>query len=139
MRRFMLIAAVLAVLVGVLAVPAAADPPIEAASANELDRVNPCTGEPNVVTLTGTARIHPGHPNNFVARTTWAITTSDGYTGSGVENMVLTKSIARAHLTLRLSNGEGSRYHIISTLVFNIDQQELKVFFETSKCNGRGV
>ena len=49
---------------------------------NQFDDVNPCTGETNTITLTGTTW-WDGHNNNWVARTRVTATTSDGFEGSG--------------------------------------------------------
>jgi hypothetical protein len=79
MRRSLTLLATVMVLIGLIAAPAAADPPTEAPFLAEFTDVDPCTGLEMDITVMGTFFDHIGHNNNFVGR----IGERTGFTSSG--------------------------------------------------------
>ena len=72
--------ATIAILIGLVAAPAVADPPTTVASfTNVYPGADPCNGDTQVFTLNGTATAHIGHNNNFVGRSFMTGTTDAGY------------------------------------------------------------
>ena len=91
MRRVLTLLATIAILIGLVAAPAAADKPVESTQILHFDETNsplplndPCTGESmdyfDIVLVT---RLHEGHPNNIVGITKGYGTTGSGYVLSG--------------------------------------------------------
>ena len=101
-----------------------AGPPLEFPVNNQFPAVNPCTGLPITVTLTGTLWVQP-HPNNRVIRVKGTTTTSDGYTGrynetwTGSDNGPGGMSIRT--INTQVTNSSGSRYMV--HLVWVIDNK----------------
>ena len=81
MRRSLTLLTVVVVLIGLIAVPAAADPPtIEPQEPFTFTAVDPCTGFEHDITVTITFFDHLGHNNNAVLRDTDRIgSTTSGY------------------------------------------------------------
>ena len=68
MRRLLTLLATVTVLIGLVAAPAAADPPTEAPFEANFSDIDPCTGLEMDITVMGTFFDHLGHDNNFVCR-----------------------------------------------------------------------
>lgn len=70
MRRTLMLAAAAAMLIGLLAAPAAADRPAEFGpfTNGPFPEIDPCTGGDMYVTINFTVFVHEGHKNNFVIR-----------------------------------------------------------------------
>jgi len=67
MRRSLTLLATVAILIGLVAAPAAADKPTEIPYLDEFTDFDPCTGEEMDVTVEGTIFLHE-HKNNLVHR-----------------------------------------------------------------------
>jgi hypothetical protein len=72
----------------VMASPASADKPAEYPIFDQFEDTNPCTGLEHMITFEGTERVHE-HKNNVVIKIRIAVTTSDGFEGNLVGNVVL--------------------------------------------------
>ena len=78
-RRFTLLVTV-GILIGLMAVPAAADAPVVFGPFEfGFDSIDPCTGEEHSGTVYGTFHGHFDHNNNFVLRVDETGTTDSGY------------------------------------------------------------
>lgn len=88
---------------------------LEAASAPVRDQftivftdVNPCSGAPHTVTLTGFRLIHE-HNGRFVIRIQRTITTSSGFVGRGGDTFVANRNIEKVSINDMLTNASGDR------------------------------
>ena len=81
MRRLFTLLAAVAVLVGLMAAPAAADPPtvFTIPPPTPFLDPDPCTGLDHLITFNVTLHEHQGHSDNFVARAEVTGFTSSGY------------------------------------------------------------
>ena len=93
MRRSLTLLATVAILIGLVAAPAAADRPTEFPYLDEFKDFDPCTGLPMDVTLEGTRFVHE-HKNNLVDRLGERTgSTSSGYVLiGGHDNLRITKN-----------------------------------------------
>lgn len=80
MRRSLTLLASIVILTGLIAAPAAADPPtVFGPFEFSFDGVDPCTGEDHEGTLSFTVYSHEDHANNLVGRVETTGTTDSGY------------------------------------------------------------
>lgn len=70
MRRALILLATAMILIGLIAAPAAADRPTEIGPITNgpFPDIDPCTGDPMMVTINFTVFVHEGHKSNFVVR-----------------------------------------------------------------------
>jgi hypothetical protein len=85
----------------------------------QFDDMNPCSGLPITVTLTGTAWIND-HDGQTVVRTQVTVATSDGLEGRGTSTEVTTGNISAFTLNHMLTNTSGAR--IRAHLLLVLDQ-----------------
>ena len=111
MRRIALLAVVASLFVGVLAVPAMADKPIEFVVGVSFDDVNACTGEAHTVNLTFNITERENKNNNVVTIKT-DVATSDGWTGGGGQTVVENSNVVNDTLNLWARDGEGGAYKV---------------------------
>lgn len=101
-----------------LAAPAAADPPTAFPFEFVFADVNPCTGVPQTVTISGTEFVHV-HDGRVSGRGERTITTSDGFVGHGTHSFVDNGQILMFRAADILTDGSGDR--IRATAVFVLD------------------
>jgi hypothetical protein len=120
----------LPVLLGLLALafaaPAAADRPTEFPILDVFPDVNPCTGNPMIVTFTGTASVHE-HGSREVGIAHRTITTSDGFVGHGTDTFVDNGQVLMFRLTDIMTNASGDRFRARSLFVLDISTDTVRV------------
>jgi hypothetical protein len=121
-----LVVGLLSVLALAFAVPAAADPPTPIEFVDVFPDVNPCTGDPMMVTITTTGREH-SHGSRLVFHSERTITTSDGFVGRGTESFVDNGQVLRARLTDIMRNASGDRFRARAVFVFDLSTETVRV------------
>ncbi|MDQ0577639.1 hypothetical protein [Agromyces albus] len=107
-----------ALMVMMLASPAAADPPTPDSGLISFPDVNPCTGETHTVTIELTFYQHD-HGDGFIERGVSSVTTSSGFEGGGTSTIVETEGAFVFRLVDVLSDEAGSR--IMARTIFIVD------------------
>jgi hypothetical protein len=132
---------VLPVLLGLLALavaaPAAADRPTEFPILDVFPDVNPCTGNPMIVTFVGTVLVHE-HGSREVAVAHRTITTSDGFVGHGTDSFVQNGQVLRARLTDIMTNASGDRFRAHFVFVLDLSTGTVRVDKGELTCLGPG-
>ena len=122
-----LIAGVLSLLALTIAGPAAADPPSSASFEETFPDVNPCTGDPMMVTIR-IAIFEHSHGSRYVGRGVRTITTDDGSAGRGTELFVDNGQIVKSNFTDVMTNAEdGYRFTASGGFVYHIATDTLRV------------
>jgi hypothetical protein len=121
-----LVVGLLSVLALAFAVPAAADPPTPVEFVDVFPDVNPCTGDPMMVTIV-TRGFEHSHGSRFVFHSKRTITTSDGFVGRGTESAVDNGQVFRARLTDIMRHPSGARFRARGVFVFDISTETVRV------------
>lgn len=122
-----LVIGLLSVVALAFAAPAAADPPVEEPIFDVFPDINPCSGEPMVVTFVGTALVHE-HGERVVAVAHRTITTSDGFVGHGTDSFVENGQVLRATLTDIVTNeATGQRFRARFVFVLDLRTDTVRV------------
>ena len=122
-----LVAGVLCLLALSAAAPAAADPPTSASFEETFPDVNPCTGDPMMVTIR-IAIFEHSHGSRVVGRGERTITTDDGSVGRGTESFVDNGQIVKYNFTDIMTNALGGyRFRAAGGFVFHIATDTLRV------------
>lgn len=111
MRRITAVAVITALVMGVFALPAAAEKPIESTASVTFPEVNVCTGEDHIVSIDFVVRVNE-NKNTTVLRAKSTINTSDGWSGTGVENDVTNANRFKVSLNMKVSDGNGHFYTV---------------------------
>lgn len=85
----------------------------------EFAGVNPCTGEPITVSMSGTAWIHD-HGDRRIVRSQRTVTTSDGFEGRGTDTFVMNGQILTFVLNDMLVHPSGARIRAHLLLVVDV-------------------
>jgi hypothetical protein len=104
-----------ALVLAMVAVPAAADPPTVETFEFTFEDVNPCTSEIHTVSITLTVFQH-FHGDRFVGHGETTVSTTTGYSGGGTTTVVESERLVVARGTDILTNEAGSR--IMASFVF---------------------
>ena len=126
--------ATVAILIGLVAAPAAADKPIPFSLVEDpIVEVNPCTGLENVTYITFEGYEHV-HRNNYVRSGSFSGYTSDGYSmDQGREHWVINDSHTNHTLNVTFhntwSNDEGSKYAVTGIWRWDFDTDENRFDF----------
>ncbi len=116
---------------------AAADAPEPFTVEFSFEDVNPCTGEPHVITIELVIRERV-HKNNFVATVRASGSTSDGYTMvSGSETVVETKKGVNARFMDRWVGEDGSKFQARGSFGLNFETEKLRKDTFVLRCIGR--
>lgn len=107
-----------ALMVTMLASPAAADPPTTDEFSMTFPDVNPCTGETHTVTIELTVFQHH-HGDRFIEHGVSSVTTSTGFVGGGTTTLVDTDGVFVFRLLDVLTDEAGSR--IMARTLFVVD------------------
>ena len=121
-----LLALLLSVVALLVAAPAAADRPTQFPILDVFPDVNPCTGNPMMVTFVGTAYVHD-HDGRVVARAQRTITTSDGFVGHGTDNFVDNGQVLMARITDIMTNASGDRFRARGVFVLDLSTETVRV------------
>ena len=125
MKRF--VVGLLSVVALALAVPAAANPPVEEPILDVFTDINPCSGEEMTVTFVGSARVHE-HGERVIAIAHRTITTSDGFEGHGVDSFVDNGQVVKSTLTDIMTNdATGQRFRAHFQFVLDISTDTVRV------------
>lgn len=103
---------------------------------DQFDDVNPCSGDIQTVTVTGTAYLHP-HDGRLVVHVERAISTSAGFEGRGTQTFVDNGQIIRVALNDMLVHPDGSRIHAHGNLLIDTATGEALVSRGRLVCLGR--
>lgn len=119
LRRAIPIVVIVVALVGLAALPAAADRPDEFSVSFSIVSVNPCTGEPHYIDFDFDISVHE-HNNNFVGHIAASGTAEPGgYTMKGVHNFVENSNVVVDFFNHVFSNDEGSKYEASGRFMMN--------------------
>ena len=121
-----LVVALLSVVALAFAAPAAADAPTEFPILDVFPDINPCTGNPMIVTFIGTVRVHE-HGSRIVAHAHRTITTSDGFVGRGTDTFVDNGRVVAATLNDMLANASGDRFRARFVFVLDVSTGTVRV------------
>ena len=122
-----LVIGLLSVVALAFAAPAAADPPVEEPIFDGFPDINPCSGEPMVVTFVGTALVHE-HGERVVALAHRTITTSDGFVGHGTDSFVENGQVLISRLTDIMTNeATGQRFRARFVFVLDLRTDTVRV------------
>ena len=135
MKRLLLV--LLGLLALAVAAPAAADRPTEFPILDVFPDVNPCTGNPMIVTFVGTVLVHE-HGSREVAVAHRTITTSDGFVGHGTDSFVQNGQVLRARLTDIMTNASGDRFRAHFVFVLDLSTGTVRVDKGELTCLGPG-
>lgn len=105
MQKLMAGPIVVLALLAALASPASAQKPPKVEASVTFPEVNPCTGEPQMVTLSWVITVHKNQ-NNSVATFKTTVETTDGFSGRGTETEVFTGDKRINSLNIRTTNGD---------------------------------
>ena len=140
MRRSLTLLATIAVLIGVMAAPAAADKPVNfQPPPSVFDALNPCTGLEHKVTIHFDVYEHQGdHPNGgFVGRAVRTGSTSDGYVMErGREIQMANGNVFVNTFKDLWRNDDGSKFIAQGAFVFDIKNDEVQVDVFSLRCLG---
>ena len=114
-----LIVGLLSVTALAFAGPAAADAPFTETWDDTFPDVNPCTGDPMMVTIAGTVRVHQ-HGTREVVHGQRTITTSDGFAGRGTESFVANGRVERYSFSDMMANASGDRFRASGVFVYHV-------------------
>jgi hypothetical protein len=126
MRRSLTLLATVAILIGLVAAPAAADKPAEFTWEFQFPRdnpdfpvIDPCTGEDMIIDVQLVIREHQGHPNNLTRLAKGYGTTSSGYVLSGSPDhfMENDKLLVNTFSDMWRNPGTGAKMHMLSVFV----------------------
>ena len=119
-----------------LAVPAAANPPVEEPINDVFTDINPCSGEEMTVTFVGRVLVHE-HGQREIAIAHRTITTSDGFEGHGVDSFVDNGRVLMATLTDIVTNETtGQRFRAHSQFVLDLATDTVRVEGGALTCLG---
>ena len=121
-----LVLALLSVIALAFAAPAAADRPTEFPILDVFPDVNPCTGNPMIVTFSGTGFVHE-HGSRIVLRTQRTITTSDGFVGHGTDSFVDNGQVLAGRITDIMTNASGDRFRARGVFVLDLNTDAVRV------------
>lgn len=125
-----------ACLVGLGAVPAAADAPVHFSDSVTFTAVNPCTGQDHEVSIDFEIAEHQ-HRNNTVVHISRTGETSDGYVmNHGTESFVDNGNVARGAFTDNWRDSDGSKFKAQGVFVFDIANEQLRVDRLSFRCIG---
>lgn len=123
----MVATAVAALLVTMLASPALADEPVSFDDSVTFTDINPCTGLEHEITRDFTVTLHE-HQNNTVVQVESTVTTDDGFEGSGLETVALTKNFAAATFNFVVDNPDtGAKFTVKGNFKFDLRTGEFRV------------
>lgn len=131
-------AALVAGVVGGIGSPASADKPVEFSESGTFPDINPCTGEPMMVTFNVNVRVHE-HGERFVVRSSATGTTDDGYVmdhGGGTQ--VFNGNNFRSVFTDNWYHEDGSRFQARGVVVVSGEEPPGEVLVDkfTLRCLG---
>ena len=121
-----LLPVLVALLALAFAAPAVADRPTEFPVLDVFPDVNPCTGAPMIVTISGTISIH-SHGSRELGLTRRTITTSDGFVGRGVDSFVDNGQVFAARITDIVRNGSGDMIRARGVFVLDLSTDTVRV------------
>jgi hypothetical protein len=119
LRRLVLAFMSVMLLTGISAIPAQADQPQAFSFTEVFDGVNPCTGEPQEVTINRSGTVHT-HKNNLVLNIKNTGTTSDGFVMEhGIQHITVKGSavdgLARISTSDQWRHPDGRKFHVTGT------------------------
>lgn len=121
-----LVVALVSVLALAFVAPAAADRPTPIQLLDVFPDVNPCTGDPNTVTIATTAFVHE-HGSGEIVRGDRTITTSDGFVGHGTDTFVDNGQVVIYRQTDILTNASGDKIRARVVFVLELSSETVRV------------
>ncbi len=129
--------ALAAAFVGLTALPAAADPPVEFSVSVPDVGVDPCTGEDFTVLLTFNIELHE-HQNNTVLIIDSSSATSHGYEGNGHETAVTNQNHYISVFNWQAVNDEtGGRFALKGKFKVDLETGEVQLEKFEFRCVGQ--
>lgn len=125
--RVLTIALSLALSLAPFAAPAFADAPATFPFVEVFTDENPCTGEDQTITVTGTAYVHE-HERVFLVHVDRTITTSAGFEGTGSSTFVNNGEVLKLSLRDMLASDSGARMRAGFIFVFDLSLGTVKAF-----------
>lgn len=119
--RVAAVAAIVVALAGLMALPAAADAPIEFSETETFLALNPCTEEIHRVTITVDGRLHE-HGDRQVEHYRHSGFTDDGYVLKGVESFVFNGNAERGVFNDIWRRADGSAFKVQGRFVATEDE-----------------
>ena len=115
------------------ATPALAVAPTDMPFFERFPATNPCTGLPEVVTVTGTAHVH-ANATTTVVTVDRAVTTTAGFSGHGTSTMVINSEVRKLSLHDVLTAPSGARLRAGFILVVDRDTGGVVVSHGAVEC-----
>jgi len=123
------------ILLGLGALPAAADAPTRFFDSITFPDINPCTGLEQLVTINFDFSEHQGHPHNFVGHVKRTGTTDSGYVmDHGVETFVANENVVRGEQTDIWYHENGSMFIAQGVFVIDLGTGEILVNLGGLEC-----
>lgn len=102
----------------------------------ELAAMNPCTGQPDLITITGIFWILHDRNGHVLWRSQSVITTAEGFQGRRAQTVLENRNVFKVSLNAMLSDRSGQRFRVHFILVVDLATGTVRVMHSGGVCLG---